>query len=503
MIPALSLAFVSGFIALSYEILWYRAYSFTTGGAASTFGLLLGAYLLGLSLGSLGVRALCRDGDREQVRQLKWLFRLSLAATLCSYLVVPLLGLLAVRGRSGTGSMLLVTVAAAGLGTVFPLMSHLGVAPDERAGRRISYVYLANILGSTLGSLITGLVLMDRFSLGQLHVLLLFLGIAVSAFILVLGVRSAGGAAALVVSGVLAVIGGGAPFVEIYEKLQGKVEYRPGRRFAHVVETRSGVITVNEAGQVFGGGIYDGAFNTDLRDDKNSILRCYALAGLRESTKDVLMIGLSSGSWATVVANNPTVERLTIVEINPGYLELIPKYSAVAGLLSNPKVRIEIDDGRRWLVRNKERRFDAIVANATFHWRSNASNLLSEEFLMLIRSRLKEGGYYYYNTTESARVLKTGCRVFRHALKIGGFLAVSDAPLTLDPDRLREKLFEYPRAGGTALDRTRREDVTTMEEALLRLQGMLRRREEVLALPPGGQLPVTDDNMGTEWGEGP
>lgn len=503
MIPMLALAFASGFIALSYEILWYRAYSFATGGDASTFGTLLGAYLLGLALGSLGVRALCGDGDRERVRQLKWLFRLSLAATLSGYLVVPLLGQLAIRGRSGIASLLLVTVAAAGLGTLFPLTSHLGVAPDERAGRRISYVYLANILGSTLGSLLTGFVLMDRFSLAQVHVFLLFLGIAVSAFILVLGVRSAGGAAALVVSGALAVVGGGAPFAEIYEKLQGKGDYRPGRRFAHVVETRSGVITVNESGQIFGGGIYDGAYNTDLRGDKNSVLRCYALAGLRESTKDVLMIGLSSGSWATIVANNPSVERLTIVEINPGYLQLIPRYSAVAGLLSNPKVRIEIDDGRRWLVRNKDRRFDAIVANATFHWRSNASNLLSAEFLQLIRNRLKEGGYYYYNTTESARVLKTGCRVFPHALKIGGFLAVSDAPLAIDLDRLKDKLFDYPRAGGLTLDRTRPEDAKTMEEALFRLKGMLRRREEVLALPPEGQRPVTDDNMGTEWGEGP
>ena len=54
MIPMLALAFASGFIALSYEILWYRAYSFATGGDASTFGTLLGAYLLGLALGSLG-----------------------------------------------------------------------------------------------------------------------------------------------------------------------------------------------------------------------------------------------------------------------------------------------------------------------------------------------------------------------------------------------------------------------------------------------------------------
>jgi hypothetical protein len=31
MIPALTLAFFSGFVALSYEILWFRALNFTSG----------------------------------------------------------------------------------------------------------------------------------------------------------------------------------------------------------------------------------------------------------------------------------------------------------------------------------------------------------------------------------------------------------------------------------------------------------------------------------------
>ena len=35
------------------------------------------------------------------------------------------------------------------------------------------------------------------------------------------------------------------------------------------------------------------------------------------------MIGLSSGSWAQVIANDPDVASLTVVEINPGYLSLI------------------------------------------------------------------------------------------------------------------------------------------------------------------------------------
>jgi crossover junction endodeoxyribonuclease RuvC len=69
--------------------------------------------------------------------------------------------------------------------------------------------------------------------------------------------------------------------------------------------------------------------------------------------------------------------------------------------------------------------------------------------------------------------------------------------------RLREALFAYPREGGTALERTRPEDVKTLEKALEFLKRVLQGREEVLALDPQGQRLVTDDNMGTEWGEGP
>ena len=54
------------------------------------------------------------------------------------------------------------------------------------------------------------------------------------------------------------------------------------------------------------------------------------------------MIGLSSGSWATVLARHPGLERLTVIEINPGYLQLLPHYPEVAGLLKHPKVQVEI-----------------------------------------------------------------------------------------------------------------------------------------------------------------
>jgi predicted membrane-bound spermidine synthase len=240
MIAALGLAFLSGFIALSYEILWYRAFSFASGTAANTFGLLLGAYLLGLALGALAIRRVCRDSDAAaRSLQLAFLVRLIVFANLIGFLVVPCLGWLMTAGATRTWSLVAVGVAAAGLGTVFPLLSHLAIEPDDHAGRRVSYVYLTNILGSTAGSLGTGFVLMDHLSLAATHVLLFFLGLAMAMLPLFLdtGRPRTAALAAIGVLGLAGALFGTKPFDGIYEKLQLKTEYTRERRFKHVVET--------------------------------------------------------------------------------------------------------------------------------------------------------------------------------------------------------------------------------------------------------------------------
>ncbi len=49
-----------GLVALGYEMVWYRLYSFVSGRSAASFALLLGWYLAGLAYGSLAIRDLCR-----------------------------------------------------------------------------------------------------------------------------------------------------------------------------------------------------------------------------------------------------------------------------------------------------------------------------------------------------------------------------------------------------------------------------------------------------------
>jgi hypothetical protein len=210
----------------------------------------------------------------------------------------------------------------------------------------------------------------------------------------------------------------------------------------------------------------------------------------------VLMIGLSTGSWAEVIANLPSVERLTVIEINPGYLKLLPLYPSVAPLVSDRRVRIEIDDGRRWLTRHPSDRFDLIVANTAYNWRSNATSLLSREFLELVRAHLAPGGLYYYNTTGEGRVQRTGATVFPYAWRVDTMLAVSDAPFAPDFERFRLGLLAYrPRRGATGLPALETGHADRIVEIL---RGEVEPRDSLLARTASLAL-ITDDNMGTEW----
>ena len=508
--PALLTAGIAGFVSLGYEIVWYRLFSFTTAGQAKSFAFLLGAYLLGIGVGSQGAQRIC-EKVTNPLTFTRVLVGTVIGANLLGFMVAPILFALVAR-VSYLWALVPIGLAAACLGAVFPLLCHISIAPDGRAGARTSYLYLSNIVGSALGSYLTGFVFMDFLPLRYVTIVLTLAGLGLGMLLMLKAElkRLTFVAAALGVfaSALFVASGSGPLFHLMYDKLVLKRAFssRIGAFFAAVVETRSGVIGVTPDGMVFGGGIYDGRFNVSPLNDRNGIVRAYSLSYFHPNPKEVLMIGLSSGSWAQVIANHPQVEHLTIVEINPGYLRLIRQVPEVASILQNPKVDIAIDDGRRWLVRNPDRKFDAIVMNTSYNWRSHMSNLLSVEFLRLVRQHLNPGGVHFYNTTDSPEALLTGVSVFPFGMRLMNFMVVSDTPLPLDVDRWRDVLANYQIDGKPVLDlsqelpRRRLGEMlsitTTMDRAATGFT--LESADHIRARAAGVRL-ITDDNMGTEW----
>ncbi len=493
---AMLIAGIAGFIALGFEIAWFRVFSLAASDRAPAFALLLSTYLGGIAAGSyLAEKLTEKKSPAIIVRTVGVL--LLLAGGISGYLP-PLVGELMWRKVSFLASA-----------PSFFIVAGL----DERAGRGVSLVYVSNIVGSALGSLLIGFVAMQYFGLRQISLQLGLAAVITGAAVLFFNQGRfrvpPAWATAGIVAALIAVPAASPLYSHLFQRLIFGKRPEASEDFAHLVENRNGVIAVTKDAAVFGGGVYDGYFNVDPLNDSNLVARIYALSLLHPAPKQVLMIGLASGSWAQIVAHHPQVESVDVVEINPGYLQLIAQYPVVQSLLKNPKVHVFTDDGRRWLLANPGAHYDAIVANTSYYWRDHSTTLLSVEFLRLVREHLKLGGIFYYNTTTSDDVLATGLAVFPYGLRVLNFLAVSDAPFVMNVERWMSVLRQYRIDGELVFDpaRPRSEVALQAYRALAntlsespKLMGM--ESSESMRARLGRRFIITDDDMGWEWRSG-
>jgi spermidine synthase len=503
---AFIVSMLTGYISLSYEVIWFRAFMIGTN-RSQAFALILGAYLGGLAVGSCWVRRFFAP-NATNIQLLYMLCVVILISSVLGFSVLPLAAQAASLGgwkAFAFATLFLVFMQTVTAGIAFPLLCHVGFIADDRAGLHLSFLYVGNILGSAAGTLITGFILMDWLSTAQISAFLAALGAFAAAAVAGLTPMSWLRRAAFIAVGFVIVIS--SPFAikaffdHFFERIIYKDKAGSEAPFVDVVENKVGVIAVNTEGVVYGGGMYDGLVSVDLIDDKNLLIRPLSLALYHPGPREVLMVGLGTGAWAQVLVNNPEVERLTIVEINPGYLSLIAKYPAVMKVLTNPKVEINIDDGRRWMNRHPHRRFDAIVQNTTFNFRPNVTNLLSAEYLQLSASHLREGGVLMYNTTGSHRVQRTGCMIFSYALRELNVMVASNEPLQLDPGRLRAMLDHYSIDGYRVFNRSNPIHRARLEQIMATVDPSARTMETCQSIKSRTQdlRLVTDDNMGEEW----
>lgn len=514
-----------GYVSLSQEMVWMRVVGYMTGGAPAVFAHVLGFFLAGVAFGAFFAEKRCERGFLGADTPMRFVARMlvvsgvfyfaSIAATAAIHDAFPPAGVLVAH--------LIVAVVSFLTGGVFPVLCHYGAKSGRTVGLAVSRLYLANIVGSTLGPLLTGFVWMERFSTPDV-----VLGLSVATLLLAAlawafdAPRSlalpAGAVAAAAVLVALA--------VPLYARLFERIHHDRTRAYEPyrvLVENRHGVVATavsakDGADVIHGGGVYDGTMNTDPRTDSNGIERCFMMAALHPGPRDVLEIGMSAASWTRVMGDYGWVRRLTVVEINPGYLDVIRSrdaqgnllYPRQASVLSDPKIDVVVDDGRRWLARHPGARFDFILQNTPHHWRSQITNLVSEEYLRLCKSRLNPGGVLYMNSTWSYDVPYTAAHVFRHVVTVRNFVAASDSPFDLPPERIRVNLLRFSADGRPVFDESRAEDRAILDRfsqwpsssgrAGWDQAPDFRAARSVPGFPvPAAFHVVTDDNMATEY----
>ena len=112
----------------------------------------------------------------------------------------------------------------------------------------------------------------------------------------------------------------------------------------------------------------------------------------RPAARDVLFIGLGGGSAPKRMWRDFPRLRMQVVELDPDVVDAAYRWFE---LPRDPRLAVDVDDGRRWLTRH-DKRWDVIVIDA-FYADSIPFHLATREFLQLVRERLAPGGVVVVN----------------------------------------------------------------------------------------------------------
>ena len=150
-----------------------------------------------------------------------------------------------------------------------------------------------------------------------------------------------------------------------------------------------------------------------------------------------------------------------------------------------------------------------VVMNTTWHWRSFISNLLSRQFLDLVRPVLREGGILYYNSTGSREVHRTASMNYPYTTRFTTMMLASEAPIRADAARWEAVMRQYRIDGRPVIpaDPEAERVLGYNRERFLVMDAVgpeyhdwntMESRERILA-ETEGRREITDDNMGLEW----
>jgi spermidine synthase len=219
--------------------------------------------------------------------------------------------------------------------------------------------------------------------------------------------------------------------------------------FVAVSKTPSGVLTYHNSGKVQAG--------SEGQDMRLQRMLGHFSHLVPRAPAEVLVVGLGAGVTAGAVAIAPTVQQVTIVEIEP----LVPKSVAAYfggynyGVVDDPKVTVHIDDGRHYLL-TTDRMFDVITSDPLDPWIKGAATLFTEEFFQTMRRHLKPGGVvtqfvqlYGSNSDAVRSEIATFVKVFPHTVVFGNLsegqgydlvLVGQVEPMSIDIDALQARL---------------------------------------------------------------
>ncbi len=539
------IAGLAGMAALVYELAWFRLMTLMLGGSVYAFSLMLLAFLSGIAFGGwfggpIADRLWSAGGRR---RVLLGVFWAQCAVGLLSYTMMWLYGELPYAFVVAYDIVerapeffwpfqlvlcaMVMTVPAVFMGITFPLLVRAAVDGPDRLGKPVGQTYAANTAGGIVGSLLAAFWLLP-----ELHIsgtILFAAGLNVVALCVVAFValrmeaaRRLRGAAGLIFCAWMAASLLPPPWNPLLMNA-GMYKYvtelssrtREGiRNFAvegydllYYAEGLSSVVTVaqsRESGNIWlaNNGKVEASTTVDM---PTQLLVGHLPFLFNRPLERACVIGLASGITAGAVTVHDGLESIDIVELEPDIIPATKFFHSVNHRpLEDPRTQIITNDGRNHLLRMAPGTYDVIVSEPSNPWLSGVSNLFTEDFFRMGKTRLAEGGIwsqwvqiYGLGEEELQVLLRTFSSVFPHVMLFATIedadlvLVGSETPLTLDVEHVRAEMERSPRLN----DSLRAIEMPTAVEVISLYQ---MEREGILETVGDGRL-NTDDNMYIEF----
>jgi spermidine synthase len=433
----LAAAFGTAVASFIYEIAWIRMLALVLGSATHSFELMLSAFIMGLAFGAFWIHSRA-DRLADPVRTLgivQWVMGALALSTLPLYIhsfgwMASLIATFARTDAGYTGFTLarygiclaVMVPATFCAGMTLPLITRtlLGLRSGEGA---VGSVYAWNTLGSIVGVILAGLVLLPTIGLHAMFIA----GAAVDMAIGVLLLRRATLSAtpqrrltpiAAFATLVAVVLGWGA--VRFDPALLSSGVYRTGiilgpadrtLRFYSDGRTATVSATVGKSDSMLSlatNGKPDASLSRDWVTPCESGSRRAPL-GLDAATQTFLplitlaytpeaqnaaIIGQGSGMSSHLLLGSPHIRQLVTIEIEPQMIQGSRVfYPANRRAFEDPRARFVIDDAKSYFA-SAHQRFDLIMSEPSNPWVSGVSGLFTTEFYGRIRRYLSENGVF-------------------------------------------------------------------------------------------------------------
>ncbi len=395
----LATVFVTGAAVMTIEIVGTRVI-----GPVFGVNLFVWSALLTVTLGSLAVGYWAGGvaADRVPTRQLLSVLVIIAGGLLAlspveSRFVLQSCQHLGPRGGALLASALLFSPPLIALGMTAPVAVRLATSDVRRTGHSAGTVYAVSTVGSLLGTLAVGFVLVPAVETQTILLIAASALIVTGSVSLALRRKFAGFSALLlpllaVESADAVPLPKGLEILARSQSLYGLVEV--------VNDENRGVRLLRADHSVIGA-----QFVRDKSSGFAFLHQLEAVRFLRPAAKDVLQIGLGIGSLPSVLGREGM--SVEVVEIDPAVVRFARDYF---GFVASGPVHVE--DARAFL-RRTERRYDLVVHD-TFTGGTTPEHLLSREVLNRIHEILRPGG-----------ILALTCPGYEHGEKAEALWAVA------------------------------------------------------------------------------